>query len=166
MGNQKMSGLIKRGGIWHIDKQFRGARICESTGTGDVRQAQEYLAKRINELRETRLIGVRESRSFRAAATKYLEAYDHKRGIADDALHLRLLDTFIGGLELKQVHMGNLREFTSSEATFSVEEAATFLRLTDVTWRKRCGRTSPHLVQATGFAQWLTTRQASTASTL
>ena len=24
MGNQKMSGLTKRGGIWHIDKQFRG----------------------------------------------------------------------------------------------------------------------------------------------
>jgi integrase len=50
MGNQRTSGLTKRGGIWHIDKQFRGARICESTGTGDIGQAREYLAKRISEL--------------------------------------------------------------------------------------------------------------------
>jgi hypothetical protein len=46
------SGLTKRGGIWHIDQQFRGARICESTGTGDIGQGQEYLAKRLIELRE------------------------------------------------------------------------------------------------------------------
>ena len=36
MGNQRTSGLQKRGGVWHIDKKFRGARICESTGTGDI----------------------------------------------------------------------------------------------------------------------------------
>jgi hypothetical protein len=34
MGNQKTSGLTKRGGIWHIDKQFRAVRIRESAATG------------------------------------------------------------------------------------------------------------------------------------
>jgi len=111
MGNQKKSGLTKRGGIWHIDKQFRGARICESTGTSDIRQAEEYLAKRIVELRETRLYGARELRSFRSAATKYLLEYNYKKRIKDDALHLKQLDPFIGVLELKQVHMGSLQEF-------------------------------------------------------
>ena len=111
MGNQRTSGLTKRGGIWHIDKTFRGARICESTGTGDFRHAQEYLAKRVIELRETKLYGARELRSFRSAATKYLQEYSHKRRIKDDALHLKQLDAFIGGLELKQVHMGSLQEF-------------------------------------------------------
>jgi integrase len=111
MGNQRTSGLTKRGGIWHIDKTFRGARICESTGTGDIGQAQEYLAKRVVELRETKLYGSRELRSFRSAATKYLQEYAHKKRIKDDALHLRQLDAFIGGLELKQVHMGSLQEF-------------------------------------------------------
>jgi hypothetical protein len=33
MGNQRTPDLQKRKGIWHIDKRFRGARICESTGT-------------------------------------------------------------------------------------------------------------------------------------
>jgi len=111
MGNQRTSGLTKRGGIWHIDKQFRGARICESTGTGDIGQAEEYLARRVVELRETKLYGARELRSFRAAATKYLQEYHHKKRIKDDALHLKQLDPFIGGLELKQVHMGSLQDF-------------------------------------------------------
>ena len=111
MGNQRTSGLTKRGGIWHIDKQFRGARICESTGTGDIGQAQEYLAKRLIELRETKLYGARELRSFRTAATKYLQEYNHKKRIKDDALQLRQLDPFIGSLELRQVHMGNLQGF-------------------------------------------------------
>ena len=111
MGNQRTSGLTKRGGVWHIDKQFRGARICESTGTGDIEQAKEYLAKRVIELREIRLYGARELRSFRSAATKYLQEYHYKKRIKDDALHLRQLDAFIGALELKQVHMGSLQEF-------------------------------------------------------
>jgi hypothetical protein len=111
MGNQRTSGLTKRGGIWHIDKQFRGARVCESTGTGDIGQAKEYLAKRVIELRETRLYGTRELRSFRSAATKYLQDYNHKKRIKDDALQLKQLDPFIGSLELKQVHMGSLQDF-------------------------------------------------------
>src|SRR5450755_1058606 len=111
MGNQRTSGLTKRGGIWYIDKQFRGVRVCESTGTGDIGQAKEYLAKRVIELRETRLYGARALRSFRSAATKYLQEYGHKKRIKDDALQLKQLDPFIGGLELKQVHMGSLQDF-------------------------------------------------------
>ena len=58
MGNQASSGLTKRGGVWHIDKQYRGIRICESTGTGSLAKAQEHLAKRMNDIREAHLHGV------------------------------------------------------------------------------------------------------------
>jgi integrase len=111
MGNQKSPGLTKRGGVWHVDKQFRGARICESTGTSDLRQAQEYLAKRLVERRDAEIYGVREARTFRAAATRFLQEYGHKKRIKDDATQLKQLDPFIGGLELQQVHMGGLQEF-------------------------------------------------------
>jgi hypothetical protein len=111
MGNQRTSGLTKRGGVWHVDKQFRGVRICESTGTSDVQQAEEYLAKRLNEIREARLYGLRDARTFRAAATKFLQEYHHKKRIKDDAMLLKQLDPFIGSLELKQVHMGSLQAF-------------------------------------------------------
>src|SRR3984957_307629 len=63
------------------------------------------------ELRETRLYGTRELRSFRSAATKYLQDYNHKKRIKDDALQLKHLDQFIGRLGLKQVHMGSLQDF-------------------------------------------------------
>ena len=111
MGNERKSGLTKRGGVWHVDKQFRGTRLCESTGTGDLRQAQEYLAKRLIELGEARLFGVREARTFRAAATKYLQDYSYKKRIKDDAMHLKQLDPYIGALELRQVHIGSLQQF-------------------------------------------------------
>jgi integrase len=111
MGNQRTSGLTKRGGVWHVDKQFRGVRICESTGTGDLRQAEEYLAKRLNEIREARLYGLRDVRTFRAAATKFLQDHQYKKRIKDDAMHLKQLDPFIGPLELRQVHMGSLQTF-------------------------------------------------------
>jgi hypothetical protein len=121
MGNQKTSGLTKRGGVWHIDKQFRGARICESTGTSDLKKAEEYLAKRVIELREARIYGIRELRSFRLAATKYLQDYHFKKSIDDDALHLKQLDPFIGGLELKQVRMGSLQEFIAKRRADGVK---------------------------------------------
>jgi integrase len=111
MGQRKTTGLTKRGGIWHIDKQIGGTRVRESTGTGDLVKAQEQLAKRIDQAREARLYGVRQDRSFRAAATKYLEENQHKRSIDDDAMHLKQLDPFIGGVQLQQVHMGTLQEF-------------------------------------------------------
>jgi hypothetical protein len=72
MGRNKTPGLIKRGGIWHIDKQVRGRRLCESTGTSDLREAETYLARRIEESRQASIYGVRPKRSFRQAATRYL----------------------------------------------------------------------------------------------
>src|SRR5450631_1260200 len=150
MGNQRPSGLTKRGGIWHIDKQFRGARICESTGTSDIGQAEEYLARRVIELRETRLYGARELRSFRSAATKYLQDYNHKKRIKDDALQLKQLDPFIGGLELKQVHMGSLQDFIGKRRNDGVKTKTLnmalavvrrVLNLASSEWMDRQGKT-------------------------
>ena len=104
MGNQRTPGLQKRSGIWHIDKKFRGARICESTGTSDIQQAKEYFAKRVMEMREVRLFGIRQERTFRVAATKYLEENQHKRSLERDARARSSLDPYIGDLPLRRVH--------------------------------------------------------------
>ena len=71
--------------VWHIDKEFRGVRIRESTGTSNVAQAEELLAKRIDEIRRPTQFGVRPDHRFRAAATKFLEENQHKKSIGDDA---------------------------------------------------------------------------------
>lgn len=111
MGNQRTPGLIERGGLWHIDKLFRGARICESTGTSDLAQAERHLAKRIAQLRVTTVHGATQDHSFRAAATKYLSEHQHKRSLERDARALASLDPFIGSLLLTRVHHETLRPF-------------------------------------------------------
>lgn len=111
MGRIRTAGLYKRNGIWHIDKQIRGYRICESTGEVDLAKAEAYLAKKTEEIRQAAIYGVRPKRTFRMAATKYLNENQHKRRIADDALHLKQLDPFIGHLSIESVHMGTLQAF-------------------------------------------------------
>lgn len=114
MGRKKTAGLYQRNGVWHIDKQFRGNRICESTGESGLAEAETYLIKRLEEMRQAQVFGVRPKRSFRVAATKYLNENAHKRSIETDMHHLKMLNGFIGGLSIDAVHMGNLQQFISA----------------------------------------------------
>jgi len=150
MGNQRTSGLTKRGGIWHIDKQFRGVRIRESAATGNLTEAVALLAKRIEAIRKALIYGVRPERTFRAAATKFLEENQHKRSISDDACHLAILDPFIGDLYLSQVYMEKLQPFIdkrrkdgvkSKTINLSLEAVRRILRLAAHEWRDERGMT-------------------------
>ena len=94
--NRRMSGLLLRGGVWHIDKVIHGTRICESTGTSDLEEAEALLMRRLQAARATRLFGAREEHTFREAATKYLEENQHKRSLERDARALATLDPYIG----------------------------------------------------------------------
>jgi hypothetical protein len=100
--SKRTPGLYKRpraGGRheWHIDKCIRGyGRICESTGTDDEEEANRYLEHRIKEIRNAVTYGVRPKRTFRQAATKYLETYKGKPGISRQATAVKDLDPFIG----------------------------------------------------------------------
>ena len=109
MGRKHMPGLCKRGGIWHIDKLFRRRRICESTGTSNLKEAETYLARRIEETRRASVYGIRPTRSFKLASTKYLREHQYKRSIATDAKSLEQVMPFIGNLSLESVHMGTLQ---------------------------------------------------------
>jgi len=111
MGQGKPPGLTLRDGIWHIDKDFYGTRICESTGTGDLRQAVAILSRRLEEVRATRFFGIRQPRTFREAATRFLDENRHKRSLERDARVLAALDLYIGGLTVQQVHHGTLQSF-------------------------------------------------------
>ncbi len=108
---RRTSGLQLRGGAWHIDKIVYGARICESTGTGDFREAQALLARRMEEVRAVRLFGARREWIFREAATKYLTENSHKRSLERDARALTTLDPFIGELPGRRVHHDTLQPF-------------------------------------------------------
>ena len=129
MGRKHMPGLVLRDGIWHIDKRFRGRRICESTGARDLKKAEEYLTRRLEEARQASVFGVRPNRSFRQAATRYLLENQRLRSIESYALHLRQLDPFIGHLPIQSVHMGTLRAFIEARQRAGVKTKSINLAL-------------------------------------
>jgi integrase len=129
MGRKRSPGLCQRNGIWHIDKQYRGARLCESTGESDLAKAEQYLARKLEEMRQAAVYGVRPPRTFRQAATKYLDENANKRSIGDDALHLKQLDPYIGSLSLNAVHMGTLRPFIEARQRAKIKTKSINLAL-------------------------------------
>lgn len=148
------AGLRRRpnrpGGIWHIDKVVNGRSICESCGTSDQEEAERYLARRLEEIRQAAIYGLRPDRIFRVAATKYLTENQHKASIVTDAHMLQSLDPFIGELPLSKLHDGTLQPYiTARRATCikskSINNALSIVRrilnLASRKWRDEHGLT-------------------------
>jgi hypothetical protein len=49
-----------------------GRRLFESTGTGDLAEAERFLARRLEEIRQATVYGVRPERTFEQAAVEYI----------------------------------------------------------------------------------------------
>jgi integrase len=111
MPRKKITGLIKRGEMWHINKQILGVSIRQTTGTDSFEEAELVLAKMTEEIRQRVTFGARREYIFREGATRYLEESMHLKTISDVAWHFKMLDPFIGDLPLKRVHGGTLKTF-------------------------------------------------------
>lgn len=111
MGRNKTTGLIKRGTYWYIDKQIFGRRIRESTGATSFAEAQAILARRIEDSRQAKIFGVRQKRTFKEAATKYLLEHQYKDSIDTDASKLRSVMPYVGNMFLNNIHMDSLQPF-------------------------------------------------------
>jgi len=109
MGRKKNPGLIKRSGVWHVDKQINGRRICQSTGTTQLEEAERFLARLIEESRQATIYGVRPNRSFEQAAAKFILENQHKRSIDADIIRLKQLMPWIGEISINRMHMGVLQ---------------------------------------------------------
>ena len=83
MGRKKMPGLIMRAGIWHIDKRILGRRVCQSTGTAQLEEAERNLARVMEEARQAQIYGVRPARTFEQAAAKFVLENQHKRSLRE-----------------------------------------------------------------------------------
>jgi integrase len=108
MGCKKTPGLVKRQGVWHIDKRIGGRRICQSTGTRQLEEAERFLARLIEETRKAEVYGIRPSRTFEEAAIKYVLENQHKRSIQSDVGRLKLLLPWIGNIDLDKLHRGSM----------------------------------------------------------
>ncbi len=115
MGRKRTPGLVKRAEVWHVDKEITGfGRLCESSGTSDLEEAERFLARRLEEIRKATVYGVRPARTFRQAATRFLEKRMDMRSVGRDAQDLKLADPYIGDLDLRFVHDGTLEPFINA----------------------------------------------------
>ena len=147
---RKTTGLRNRHGIWHIEKQVLGQKIHESTGTGNLKEAELVLAHRVEEIRQAKIFGVRKTHTFRDGATRYLEENMHLATISNMALYLRQLDPYIGHLPLNRVYLETLQPFIDARKKDGVKNktinlalsvARRVLNLSARLWRDEEGHT-------------------------
>ncbi|MFJ4397419.1 tyrosine-type recombinase/integrase [Pseudomonas sp. NPDC089396] len=98
-----MTGLYEKGGVWQIDKVYKGERIRESTGTGDREEAEQYLIHKLEKLRQQKVYGVRQVRTWEEAATRYLLESKDQPSIHLTALCMKQLHPYLGHLPLTHI---------------------------------------------------------------
>ena len=123
MGRKRTPGLYKREGIWHIDKQIHGRRVCQSTGTDKLEEAERFVARLMEQQRQAVVYGVRPKWTFDQAAAKFVRENQHKRSLDSDISRLKDLMPWIGSVPLDNVHMGTLEQWIQCRRDQGVKAA-------------------------------------------
>ncbi|NHC55376.1 site-specific integrase, partial [Pseudomonas sp. AU8050] len=94
-----------------MDKVVRGCRLQESTGASEREEAEQYLIHRLEKLRQEKVYGVRQGRTWREAATRFLMGFKDQASIGLSASHIEQLDPYIGDLPITHIDDGTLAAF-------------------------------------------------------
>ena len=114
MGHKRMPGLRIVNGVWHIQKRVRGyGALRESTKTAELEEAERYLVRRLEQIRQQLVYGTRPVRYFADAAAKFVEE-DVTNGRSDNAAWLAQAVEHIGRLPVTNVHDETLKPFIAS----------------------------------------------------
>ena len=89
-------------GLWCIDKVFKGTRLRNRFERFE--EAESWLILQLEQLRQQHFFGVRQKRTFDAAAAKYLLDHQEKVSLKNDIYLLETLVPLIGKLTLDQIH--------------------------------------------------------------
>ena len=123
MARKTITGLSQRNGLWHIDKKINGERLYESTGTSQREEAERYLIHRLEQIRQQKVYGVRQVRTWRDAAMRFLLEIRDQPSIKLSAHHLAQLDPFIGDMPLTHIDDQALEPFIKDRlATYKLPD--------------------------------------------
>lgn len=116
--------LYRRGKTyWVAFTDPRGKRIRQSTGTTELKAAQEYHDTLKAELWRVSHLGEKPRRSWQEAVVKWLEETSHKATHERDKQHLRRLDPYLGRLYLDEVNRAVLDQFVAGRRADGVSNA-------------------------------------------
>lgn len=154
MGRRRTPGLTQKGTIWHIDKEYRGRRICRSTRSSSLLVAEQALRDILTDI-DRQLADGRPTTTWRQVATKYLVQFQSKASIKAESYHLEDLDTFLGDLAIQEVHDNTLEPFIAhrraqgirtSTINRALEVVRRIVRLCEFSWKHPSGK--PYLDKA------------------
>ncbi len=113
---KRMPGLKKEGSVWHMQKKVNGRWIRGSTGTCDLREAEQVLAKRIFEVREEQVFGINPVVTFSQAAARFLEEECPVKSLEQAKYALIDAEPFIWHTPIDEIHDGSLNGLRQSWA--------------------------------------------------
>lgn len=122
MSGKRTPGLRRRGknGIWSIQKTVsvggKSIRICETTGTSSLEEAERYLSKRIEELRSIHIYGEASPLTLFEAAERYLEECSEK-SFERAAVALAHLCQHLGHYQVRELHDGVVQPYIKERLT-------------------------------------------------
>jgi len=151
-------GLVKRGDIWHVNKIYRGISIRKSTHQTDRAEAERVLIQHLAAIDQGKDFGLRPKHLWKEAAAKYLAENQAMPSIQDAAMHLAVLEPYIGHLPLEQIHDHTLQKFIADRrkcgknvqaangvsprtVNMALELVVRILRLAALKWRDELGLT-------------------------
>jgi integrase len=108
---------------WWVKLVHGGGRVQQSTGTADRRKAQEYHDKLKAALWDQAKLGEAPRYVWQDAVVRYLEETSHKASQADDKRHLRWLDQYLRGVELRAIDRERVDRITKARQAEGVSHA-------------------------------------------
>jgi integrase len=124
MARRAARGLRRRKGIWHIQKQIKGyGRICKSTGTADLDEAERILAIEVEKIRKQIVFGERPEVRFSDAVIKFMHEKAHLRSLDRTALGFAHVLPYIGDLRLEQIHNDSVARYREARRAQGVKAA-------------------------------------------
>lgn len=107
------SGIYRdKDGCWWVDKVYAGTRLRRRFSQ-DLGEAQDWLIRELEQLRQAKLFGVRRKWTFDEASAKYLLDHQDKVSLVTDIYLLEALMPFIGKLTLDRIHDGTLAPYVA-----------------------------------------------------
>jgi integrase len=109
---RKQSGIYQDDSSrWCVDKIYKGTRLRERFEKFE--EAESWLIRQLEILRQVNLFGARRERSFNEAAAKYVMDHQAKVSLQTDIYMLQSIMPFIGDLTLDKIHDATLTPYVS-----------------------------------------------------
>lgn len=103
-----------------IDKEYRGVRICARLGRVSQLEAEQRLRTEIDRTERELQRKANMRPRFLDCATRYLAESQFKRSAKDIERHVRLLNVYLGNLDIDLVHDGTIAPFIADRVAEKV----------------------------------------------